>query len=394
MSACPVYAIDRTESHVARGRNQLIRSSSSSGFVTEPSYSASLSHCLLCKRCEAVCPARLLPASITLQARQQLLHSRKATYWFRRWVNKTLSKRRALLAKLAGISAVFPIKEQGNGPPLRHLADSISLFTGSASLPGRNLSILTNHIDRITRSVTPETSGQRVAFFPGCMFEFFLSKAGERLVDVLARSGCEVIYPQGIGCCGQAVHSMGDLETARTIARRNMAATASYDRVVTGCATCGSALKGYARWFSLEDPEFENAKAFSGKVQDFNEFIAPQTLRRASEIKGLGSVTYHDPCHLRQHQNIAEQPRAILRQLEGVDFIEMDNADACCGLGGSFGLKHRELSLAIQAKKIHSIEKTGAQAVVTSCPGCMINLNDGIRKFGLSIDVYHISELM
>jgi glycolate oxidase iron-sulfur subunit len=105
-------------------------------------------------------------------------------------------------------------------------------------------------------------------------------------------------------------------------------------------------------------------------------------------------VTYHDPCHMRWHQGIREQPRQLLQSIDGIKYVEMEGADECCGLGGSFSLTHRDTSLAILDKKMESIKKTGAKVVVTSCPGCIVQLRDGARRHGMDIEVRHISEIV
>jgi len=104
-------------------------------------------------------------------------------------------------------------------------------------------------------------------------------------------------------------------------------------------------------------------------------------------------VTYHDPCHLRFHQGVYAEPREILNSIDGIKYVEMDNADACCGLGGSFSIAHRDISIGIQDKKMESLKRSGAQTVVTSCPGCMLYLAHGIRRNKLPVKVMHISRL-
>jgi glycolate oxidase iron-sulfur subunit len=127
-------------------------------------------------------------------------------------------------------------------------------------------------------------------------------------------------------------------------------------------------------------------------VSDFSEFLAKEGIPSGSVVPV--TVTYHDPCHLKWHQGISSQPRDILRAIDGVKYLEMEGADDCCGLGGVFSLAHRDISLAIQDKKMQSIKNSGADIVVTSCPGCLIQLRDGVRRNNLPVKVMHISELM
>ena len=176
------------------------------------------------------------------------------------------------------------------------------------------------------------------------------------------------------------------------MARQNIEILANCDHIVTGCATCGSALKDYGSWFPDNDDWQPGARDFSAKVSDLSEFLAREGFQ--PQPSDPITVTYHDPCHLKWHQGISDQPRRLLQSIEGLDYVEMEGADECCGMGGAFGITHREVSLAIESKKMQAIARTGAQAVVTSCPGCLIQLRDGIRRHGLPIEVMHISQLI
>ena len=393
MSVCPVYQQDMLEGHVARGRNVLIKQLTDGQMeITDP-YRDLLSYCLLCKRCLTVCPAKLSPDQITLNARNQVIEALGLTR-VQRWVNRALLSHRSGLARMVGLAALLPSVASDGKKPLRHLADAARIFSRSVSFPSLSSPILKKRVPHITLPQNHLTAKGKVAVFPGCVFEFFQAHIGKDMISVLAEQGYEVIYPERLGCCGQAVHSAGDFKTAHMLAQRNIDVMASYDTVITGCATCSSAMKSYGQWFSEEDQWHNNAMAFSKKVMDFSEFLADQVDVKKSRPPALLTVTYHDPCHLKQHQGVFNAPRKILNSLPGIRFIEMENADACCGLGGSFGISHRDISQAIQEKKIKSIEKTGADAVITSCPGCLMYLADGVRRHRLPVKVLHIAQLM
>jgi glycolate oxidase iron-sulfur subunit len=232
-----------------------------------------------------------------------------------------------------------------------------------------------------------------VAFFPGCNYEFFFSDVGVDVISTLSRCGYEVIFPEGQTCCGLAVFNAGDRDTARRMAEHNLQALEGFDHVITACATCGTALKGYGDWFEQAHPLFRKARELSAAVQDFSEFMARQDLDGFSAPTGISTVTYHDPCHLRWHQDVYEAPRKIISAIQGLTFTEMDMAEKCCGQGGSFGIKHPDTSLALLKEKMLSVKRSGAQAVVTSCPGCTIQLLDGVRRYGPPVAVMHISRL-
>ncbi|HLA29022.1 MAG TPA: (Fe-S)-binding protein [Syntrophales bacterium] len=393
MSACPVYGVDHIESHVARGRNMLINWAGNNELTLDNSYRNSLYHCLLCRRCETVCPARISSAAIALQARANLVQQKVFT-WPQRFIHRGIVKHRALVAKALGLAAWLPRFAVNEGRPLRHLADFASMLSTGLSIPRLSKPFLSERIPYRTFPPSGTRVRGEVAVFPGCAFEFFFAGIGQDVVMVLAEAGFEVVNPAGLTCCGLAVQSAGDTDTAALMARQNIEVLSHFDHIITGCATCGSAFRNYENWFPENDAYQAKAHNFSERVEDLSEFLIRQEFESPGQRDYPVTVTYHDPCHLRWHQGVSEEPRKILNSIEGVNYIEMEGADKCCGLGGSFGITHRDVSLAILDKKMESIKKTGAEVVVTSCPGCMIQLMDGVHRHRLSIDVMHISQLI
>lgn len=393
MSACPVYGIDHIESHVARGRNMLITWAGNNELTPESSYGNSLYYCLLCRRCETVCPAKISSAAIVLQAREKLIRQ-KGLSWPRRFIHRGIVKHRTLMAKALGLVTWLPGFGTNEGRPLRHLADISSILSRGLYIPRLSEPFLSKQVSHRTSPPKGNRVRGEVAVFPGCAFDFFFADAGRDLIQVLAEAGFEVVYPEGLTCCGLAVHSAGDTAAAILMAKQNIEILSRFDRVITGCATCGSALKSYESWFPENDAYRAKARSFSELVQDMSEFLMKQEFEPSKRAYPPVTVTYHDPCHLRWHQGINEEPRNILKSIEGVNYIEMEGADKCCGLGGSFGITHRDISLAILDKKMESIKKTGADTVVTSCPGCMIQLMHGARRRRLPIDIMHISQVV
>ncbi len=393
MSTCPVYNVDHIESHVARGRNMLILSVGNKEISLEDSYRECLSYCLLCGRCETVCPAKLSSTSITVNARAEVVKQKGLT-WDQRFVFRGIMKHRPIMAQILGLLALLPGFSVKEGKPLRHLAEMTSILSRGLAIPKLSSPFLSKTI--APRTLPPEGIQVRgeVAVFPGCAFEFFFAGIGKDIVSVLAEAGFEVVYPSGLTCCGLAVRSAGDLDTAWEMARRNIDVLSHFDHIVTGCATCGSTLKNYETWLPRDDPWRSKAQDVSHKVKDFSEFLVRHGFKPRAVAAPPIKVTFHDPCHLRWHQGIQKSPRQLLAGMEGVEFIEMEGADSCCGLGGSFGITHREESLAIQAVKMQSIKRTDAEAVLTSCPGCLIQLMDGCRRHRLPVRVIHLSELI
>ncbi|MGQ4894899.1 MAG: heterodisulfide reductase-related iron-sulfur binding cluster [Candidatus Njordarchaeia archaeon] len=146
-------------------------------------------------------------------------------------------------------------------------------------------------------------------------------------------------------------------------------------------------------WFEDTDEYKSLAEDVSSKVMALSELLANENFTLSSEYSG-SIVTYHDPCHMKWHQGIYDEPRKVISSISGIKFIEMRDADMCCGLGGAFGITHRDISLELQRKKIESIKESGAQIVATECPGCMLQIAEGIKRFSLPVQVLHIAQLL
>jgi glycolate oxidase iron-sulfur subunit len=371
----------------------LIKMASENQLPVDKTYRASLGYCLLCRRCESVCLAGLSPAEITIQARHRVATETRPSFP-QRLFHRALVSHRAVIAGLAGMASVLPGVSGNNGRPMRHLVEAAALLSGNLSMPSGARPFHSQPIPRCTQPADGVVLKGRIALFPGCVFEYFMPQIATDMVTALARAGFEVSYPHGLSCCGQAVYSKGDFKTARLMAERNIRALSAFDHVVTGCGTCGSALKDYPGWFGKSDPMQGRAADLVRRSIDFTEILDATGFEPPPPFDSGQTVTYHDPCHMRWHLGISAPPRRLLQSIRGISYREMDRADACCGLGGAFGLTHRDIGLRLLDKKMAAIRASGAQTVVTSCPGCLLNLKAGARRHRLPIQVLHISKLM
>ena len=239
----------------------------------------------------------------------------------------------------------------------------------------------------------------KVGYFMGCATDFVYPDLGLKMIDFLTKRGVEVVVPKEQNCCGAAVYFGGDFETGRCLADENIKAFEGVDTIVTACGTCSSTLKDYKKYLADNQDQEKRYGEFEKKIKDATEFIIdvlkvkPEELKLRKEFEGK-TATWHDPCHLVRYQNIKDQPRAILKGLQGLKYVEMPNADLCCGMGGSFSVYHYDLTKKIAAKKMDGIKATGADIVVTACPGCMINLIDNILQNRMPQKVHHLLELV
>ena len=192
------------------------------------------------------------------------------------------------------------------------------------------------------------------------------------------------------------------IEKLKTVALRPpidlMYSAAAFERagvetIVTDCATCGATLKTYGALLAGDPAWAARAAAFSRRVRDIQEFLAtlpPVAASRMSPVR----VTYHDPCHLRRGQQIWKEPRQLLQGIEGAEFVELPEADWCCGSAGSQLITHHDTSLRVLERKIDNVASTGAEILATGCPGCRMQLSVGVKRRGLPVRVVHPVSLL
>jgi glycolate oxidase iron-sulfur subunit len=266
----------------------------------------------------------------------------------------------------------------------------------------RDLEAMLPHLpQRPLRQVLPEVtpaggeSKYRVGFFLGCAQSLMFADESAASVRVMARNGCTVVTPKETVCCGMPARGYGREDLVLESARANIALfeSADVEVIVTDCATCGSTLKDYGAILAADPIWAARAAAFSAKVRDVSEFLMSIPLEKpAGRLDAR--VTYHDPCHLRRGQGVWKQPREMMQLIDGLEFIELPEADWCCGSAGSQLITHYETSLKVLKRKTDNLEKTRAEYIATGCPGCQMQLNVGVRREKLDVKVVHPVSLL
>ncbi|MDI6755393.1 MAG: (Fe-S)-binding protein [Thermodesulfobacteriota bacterium] len=227
-----------------------------------------------------------------------------------------------------------------------------------------------------------------MAYFYGCGMRMMFPAAAADSLAIL-KTTSQVIKRDN-ACCGLPHLAHGLRGEFLELARRNIVLYEEDDLVVADCASCGGALKNLASFFA-DDPEWkERAGAFSRKVMDLTEYLV--MVGYSPKRKVEATFTYHDPCHLLRGQGIGKEPRDLLKATGR--FIEMEEADVCCGGAGSFHVDYPEISAKVLEKKRRNIEKTGAALVVTGCPGCLIQLSKAAKASGGKFQALHISQVI
>ncbi|MGB8425284.1 MAG: L-lactate dehydrogenase (quinone) large subunit LdhH, partial [Desulfobacterales bacterium] len=237
----------------------------------------------------------------------------------------------------------------------------------------------------------------RVALFAGCLQDFVYPEQLEAALKLLANTDVAVDFPMDQSCCGLPVVMMGEKQAARDVARLNIHAFANgdYDAIVTLCASCASHLKaGYLKLFADDPPMAEKARRFAEKVSPFSVFINDVLNMSADSFEPRGTAaTYHAPCHLCRGLGVREAPHALI-DIGGMRFLPAEEEETCCGFGGTYSGKFPQISAEILARKLDDAEKTGAEVLVTECPGCIMQLRGGAKKRGSRLCVKHLAEAL
>lgn len=397
-SVCPIFAEIGREDSAARGKVALIRAVLDGELGLTEIFDERMQLCLNCKACVDACPNDVRVDDLILSARSGLVEAGKLPF-IKRFVFRRLLRRGRLLppvGKTASFFQRFVLRGLPKGSPFRLLLPAVGIDRDRVFPQFARATFL----ETIPEVVAAPNGTARVAYFVGCAANLIYPESARAAVEVLNRAGVDVVVPKSQGCCGTPVFNAGDFVTAREMAARNIEALrgSGAEAVVTACASCGLTLKReYAELLGFED-------GVGMPVYDLTEYLAlrgGETLTSDEPVKSSGSsepsgrvrVTYHDPCHLVRGQGVYEEPRQILRSLPWVEFVEMRDADRCCGGGGSFSLSHYDLSKAVARRKVEAIRDAGVDIVTTECQACVMQLSDMLAQAGMDVAVISVAEL-
>lgn len=235
----------------------------------------------------------------------------------------------------------------------------------------------------------------RVAFFAGCIAQVSFAELNDATIRVLQANGCEVVVPKGQLCCGALCVHAGVRDVAQRLASQNIATflAEEFDAIITNAAGCGSTLKEYHHLFENESAEHTSAERFRAKVRDVTEFLA--SIGLSAPLAELPMhITYQDSCHLLHGQKISSAPRELLQKIPGIQLREMALSDQCCGSAGVYNVTETRAALDLLEIKMRAARGTGADAIVTANPGCMLQLRAGSEIHANAQKVFHVVELL
>jgi glycolate oxidase iron-sulfur subunit len=392
LAHCPIYKVTGNEWMTARGRITMLRGALLEGKLDTIDIKDPAFNCLTCRACVDDCPAGVATSDIIFDAREEIVKRQDISLTNRMLFGKLLASPELLhkASMLLRLTDVLGLREAARITGLLNLLGD----AGKASVMVPKIPAGKGILDIKAAAQKIENPKARVAYFVGCHGANLGTPEAIATIRLLNKQKVEVEVPDFV-CCGLPASGYGETEAARKLVRTNLeiASKLNVDAVITACASCSSFLKDYGKLLA-DDPQWaEAAKKFSAKVKDFTEFLA-----ESGPITGMRNinkkVTYHDPCHLGRYQKIKQQPRNLIKSIPGVQFVEMPEADMCCGAAGTYGFKNYKLSMKVLARKMDNVQKTGADILVSSCPACVMQLAAGTKKRKMPVQTMSLVQLL
>jgi glycolate oxidase iron-sulfur subunit len=397
LMSCPTFVATGLEPESPRGRVYLIRAAHEGRIDLTEAVLPHLERCLQCRNCETVCPSGVPFGRIMEGARAEIFQQRRGPAP-RRAIRTAIL--RGLLPhrrRIALVAAALRLYDRSGLRALARVAARARLLPPRL----RDLEALTPPVSERPYRPSPVparpfgAAAARVAFFSGCVMPFMYGPTQEATVRVLTRLGREVVTPPAQSCCGALMVHAGDRAAARALARHtvDLFLGLGVEAVIVNAAGCGSTLKEYGELLAHDPAYAERARRFAALVKDATEYVAALPF-----AAGLGTVrarvTYQDSCHLAHAQRIREAPRQIIRAIPGVLLVEMPNADRCCGSAGIYNIVQTDLAMQVLDAKVEELAQVQPDIVVTANPGCMLQLEAGLRRHGLHARVMHVIDLL
>lgn len=404
LPTCPTYDATKLERNSPRGRISLMRSIAGGEMELTKTFADEMYFCVGCLACMTACPAGVNYVELFETARVNIERSRilaKVKRNLVRWLTVKFIFMHPRILRLVGRILYF---YQVTG--LQRLA-RITKLTKILPKSLRKLEPLMPTVRRhysdalIKKIERPVQSRFRVGLLTGCIQDLIYSEVNRDTADVLLAHDCEVLTPRLQYCCGSLHAHNGELELARSMARRNIihmerlaGSLESLDAIISNSGGCGFHLKNYAHLLQNDSLFTKRAQLWSAKLKDVNEWLAKIGVRNPETAPQAQRVTYHESCHLCHGQKITREPREVLRAIPGLQLIELSESNWCCGSAGIYNITQPELSQQLLDRKLRKIFRTDADTVVSANPGCSMQLENGLRLVGSSVKVAHPISLL
>ncbi|WP_145523933.1 (Fe-S)-binding protein [Virgibacillus sp. SK37] len=402
LPACPTYLTMEKETHSPRGRINLVKMAAE-GHISYSELEGPINLCLGCRACEVVCPTNVQYGKILESAKEVIQENKKKT--------KTITKRAKLFQEFVFDKAI-PSKKMLNtaGGSLALYQKSglqkVARKTKALNMLPENLRTFEKTLPNVEGFVQRKKRAEhypaelkpavRIGFFTGCIMDTMFSSINTQSIKLLQRVGCEVTVIKEQTCCGALQNHSGETEITKKLAKENIEAFEKYefDYIVNSIGGCGAQLVEYDTLFE-DDPEWaDRAKQFAEKNVDISVILSQLHLPFEKEINKV--VTYQPSCHMSNVQRRVNEPLELLKRVPGVTYLELPNKNMCCGSAGIYNIVNYEESMDVLNEKMKHVEKVSPEVIVTTNPGCHLQMKVGVEREGLTdrIEVVHIVELL
>lgn len=397
LPSCPTYVTFGKETHSPRGRINLVKMAAE-GRITLDELAGPIDLCLGCRACEPACPTNVQYGRILESAVDVLVEQRQEKQTFKEKVTRQLlfdqilPNKNTLHLVGAGLQLYQKLK-----------IDIFSRKTGLTNVLPKSI----RELEKITPKVKVEkrrnttikqssSPAYRIGYFVGCIMDTFFKRINDLSIKLLAAAGCEVVLIEEQTCCGALHHHSGEKKQAIILAKKNIETFEKYqfDYVINSIGGCGAALVEYHLLFHAEDEWYPRAKTFSEKCKDVSFLLDKLELPFKKELET--TVSYQPSCHLKNVQKVVKEPINLIKKIPGISYLPFKNMDMCCGSAGIYNIVHYDESMEMLDQKMENIRKVSPKIIVTTNPGCHLQMLMGVNREGLEgkIRVVHLVELL
>jgi glycolate oxidase iron-sulfur subunit len=384
LQACPTYLALGDENDSPRGRIYLMKALVEGELsLDDESVHTHIDRCLGCRACETACPSGV-PYGALLEATRATIAQVEKPPLRARFILALFARRRLMRIAVAGARLL-----RATGIPRL-----LSRIPGDLGFAFAMLASSESPLARASYEMRGDGSRGTFALLRGCVMEGLFTNANRATERTLIANDYAAVSAPDQHCCGALHAHAGDLEMARTLARRNIEAfeKSGAEYVVTNAAGCGALLKEYDHLLANDADWSTRAKDFSSRVRDVSELLAAAGPREGAPLPRR--VAYDAPCHLQHAQRVTSAPLKVLDAIPGLERVALVDSDQCCGSAGIYNLLEPALSAAVLAPKLVHIELSGAAFVATGNPGCLMQIGAGLRRAGLAARTVHPVELL
>lgn len=402
LPSCPTYIESgKDEVHSPRGRIALMKGVVDGLIEPTEEVKRSIDLCLGCRACEPVCPSGVNFGRLLEQARDAIYQANKKSLPEKVARNVAFEKLFPYHNRMINATSLLRFYQRSGLQKTARTLGFMKLFPEHLQTMEKVLPEVPKRKEMKSRPthIRPlRKQKKKVAFFSGCLMDTMFMRTNDATMKLLQYAGCEIVIPETQGCCGALHGHSGERDYAKEMAKKNIIAfeKAEVDYIITNAGGCGGFLVDYG-YLLKDDPDWaDRAEAFANRITDITKILIDLQFHELPLQLDHQVVTYQDSCHLKNAQKTFIEPRRLLEAIDGVTYVEMHDAGRCCGSAGIYNMIEPDMSMQILDYKMEQAEKTEAKTIVTTNPGCLLQMKLGIEREGLSeeVEAVHIVDLL